>query len=114
MHATPKSSLGILGPSIKEKRNSSTTTSNHAMARWMQEVSAFIANMQQNKEEESDDDSGFDLALPGSRGDISPLTAYTRKPVSVCYYIIFRCNRNVSLPITALMVLRAGNRRGSQ
>ncbi|KAG7339634.1 hypothetical protein IV203_024673 [Nitzschia inconspicua] len=69
-----------VGPSNKEKRNSSNTARHNPIEGWMQEMPAFIANVHQ-KEEESDDDSGFDLALPGSKGDISPLTAYTRKPV---------------------------------
>jgi hypothetical protein len=62
-------------------RRRSTTTNNHAMAGWMQEMPGFIAPLRQQPQEGSDDESGFDLALPGGGGDISPLTAYTRKPV---------------------------------
>ncbi|KAL3939886.1 MAG: hypothetical protein SGARI_001201, partial [Bacillariaceae sp.] len=56
---------------------------------WTQEMPGCIASttavqpVKENEESENDDDdSGFELELPGSGGDLSPLTAYTRAPVS--------------------------------
>jgi hypothetical protein len=60
-----------------------------AMGGWMQEMPGFTATIQTppppppEESDESDDSSGFELQLPGGGGDISPLTAYTRKPVAL-------------------------------
>ena len=70
------------GGAAANRKNRNAAVS--AMSGWMQEMPGFMvqpAPAPAEEEEESDDDAGFELQLPGSGGDISPLTAYTRKPV---------------------------------
>jgi hypothetical protein len=84
--ATPLASASrTTGGGSANRRTSTNATNNRFKAGWMQDMPGFVApiqqQQQQKQEESEDDDSGFELALPSGGGDISPLTAYTRKPV---------------------------------